>query len=461
MERSGPLSIVVAGASGYIGRALIPKLLQKFPQSQITALSRNRQVSDDARVTWQPCDLFSLKSLDAALPERVDLAFYLVHSMGPTAALDQGSFADYDLILADNFARGLKNKGLKQLIYLGGLIPENQTLSLHLQSRREIEEVFAEHALPTTLLRAGLILGDSGSSSQILFKLVRRLPVMLCPLWTQTLTTPVDLESVLWVLAECSLQPPHIGRSYDLASCHPITYVQIMTDTAQKMGLRRRFFAVPFFTSTLSRLWVSVITNSSRELVYPLIESLEHPMIAREAHLFPNLQQRTYFAMLNSLSLKSRKSGRAFLRFQAQRRTVRSVQRLPLPVGRDALWVKDLYLSWLPKFFSPFIQVYAESNKIIFSFLSRRIRLLEFELRPDRSNQDRQLLGISGGLLAHSENRGRLEFRTVLGRRYVLAAIHDFKPSLPWAIYRWTQALLHLWVMRAFARRLRSEPGVL
>ena len=133
-------TIVIAGASGYIGRALIPKLLKQFPSAEITALSRSQQLSEDPRVQWKACDLFSLKSIETALPEKADLAFYLVHSMGPTAQLDQATFADYDLILADNFARAAKKLSLQQLVYLGGLTPESTTLSLHLQSRLEVED---------------------------------------------------------------------------------------------------------------------------------------------------------------------------------------------------------------------------------------------------------------------------------------------------------------------------------
>ena len=138
-------NVVIAGASGYIGNALLPKIFEKFPNAQITALSRSAQKSDDPRITWKACDLFSLKSVEEAMPPSVDLALYLVHSMGPTAALDQGSFADYDLLLADNFARVLRTTKLRQMIYLGGLIPETAHMSLHLQSRLEMEDVFNQH----------------------------------------------------------------------------------------------------------------------------------------------------------------------------------------------------------------------------------------------------------------------------------------------------------------------------
>ena len=453
-------TIVVAGASGYIGKAIIPKLLEKFPTAQIIALSRSQQQSEDPRIRWKACDLFSLKSLEDALPAHAELALYLVHSMGPTAQLDQGSFADYDLILADNFARAISKIKLQQLIYLGGLIPPTQELSLHLQSRLEVEEAFAEFAIPTTVFRAALILGEAGSSFQILLKLVKRLPVMICPSWTQNLTTPVDLPRVLNSLTEASLASQHIGKTYDLAGCEPLTYLQMMQQTAKKLGVRRYFFSVPFFTPTLSRLWVSLITNTPKDLVYPLIESLEHPMVARKENLFgsePSLL--TYSDLLEKASMKIQ-MGKSMFRFKVQRKTVRSVQRLPLPSGANAEWVKEQYLDWVPRFLSPLVRVRKRNTILVFSAISNFPVLLELNLNLDRSDGDRQLLYILKGLLVAEDNRGRLEFRVVLNRRFVLAAIHDYRPSLPWFIYKYTQAQLHLIVMLAFARHLSKTKPV-
>jgi uncharacterized protein YbjT (DUF2867 family) len=451
------IRIAIAGASGYIGKALIPRLLEKFPRCEITALSRSQQDSDDPRVVWKACDLFSLKSLEEALPADVDLAFYLVHSMGPTAALDQGSFADYDLILADNFARAIRKTGLRQLIDLGGLIPRETTLSLHLQSRLEVEQTFKEYSLPTTVFRAGLILGDNGSSFQILLKLVKRLPVMLCPKWTQNLTTPIDLVSVLDSIAASALDSVSVGRTYDLAGCRPISYMRMMQETARRLGIRRLFIRVPVFTPTLSRLWVSLITNTSKDLVYPLVESLEHQMVAREDHLFDSgSQTREYFDLLDKATMKTH-AGQKSRPFRAQRKTVRSVQRLPLPVGKNAEWVKDQYMQWLPSFLKPLVRVRTAGHEVSFSVLGDRPILLDLFLSPERSTPDRQLLYIIKGLLVDEANRGRLEFREVLNRRFVLAAIHDYRPALPWYIYKYSQAVLHAFVMGAFGRHLKSK----
>lgn len=453
-QRTKSPTIVIAGASGYVGRALIPKLLKEFPNSEIVALSRSVQDSLDSGVSWRPCDLFSLKSLEEALPAKVDLAFYLVHSMGPTAQLDQGCFSDYDLILADNFARALKTTSFKQLVYLGGLIPEVKDLSLHLQSRLEVEETFAQHKLPITVFRAGLILGEGGSSFQILLKLVKRLPVMVCPQWTKTQTTPVDLSTVLDALVQSSLKPEHFNKVYDLAGCEPLTYMEMMKETARKLGLKRYFISVPFFTPTLSRLWVSLITNTPKDLVYPLIESLKHPMVARkEFSFFKDTSKKTYFELLEKASMKTHE-GRSLFQFKAQRKTVRSVQRLPVPSGKSAEWVMNQYVHWLPRFFYPFAIVSLNGNRVSFSVLLRKWVMLDLSLHKGRSSEDRQLLYIEGGFLMSDDTRGRLEFREVLNRRFVLAAIHNYTPSLPWFVYKYTQAWIHLFVMNAFRRYL-------
>jgi hypothetical protein len=311
--------------------------------------------------------------------------------------------------------------------------------------------------LPTTIFRAGLILGEAGSSFQILIKLVKRLPVMICPHWTQTLTTPVDLDTVLSALTSATSDPKHLGKTYDLAGCKPLTYMEMMNLTAKEMGLKRIFLSVPFFTPTLSRLWVSLITNSTKDLVYPLIESLEHPMLARPSNLYSTHESgRTYHDLLKNASFRS-KPGSPFFRFRAQRKTVRSVQRLLLPSGKTAKWVKDQYLTWLPRYLAPLISVKHNRHATVFSLFGSRLNLLELEMSEERSSPDRQLLYVIKGLLVSSKNHGRLEFRVVLNRRYIIAAIHDFKPSLPWYIYRYTQAKLHLIVMNAFASYLERS----
>ncbi|MBX9767542.1 MAG: sugar nucleotide-binding protein [Bdellovibrionales bacterium] len=448
------MDIVVAGASGYVGRGLIPKLLERFPQATIHALSRTLQPSDDPRVLWKACDLFSVDAVKSALPEKIAVAYYLVHSMGPTANLDQGHFADYDLLLADNFVRALAPLVPKQMIYLGGLIPQDNQISTHLKSRLEVEEVLTQAPWPTVVFRAGLILGEAGSSFQIMLKLVKRLPVMVCPAWTNTKTTPVDLASVIQALTSAAMEESHNQKVYDLSGCRPLTYLEMMKATAQKLGKKKLFLSVPIFSPNLSRLWVSLVTNTPKDLVYPLIDSLRHEMIARPSHRFPGLNaDREYSEILGSGRAASR-SARRLLKFQIKRNTVRSVQRMELPRGRSARWATKSYLEWLPKYLFPLVKAVLSRDTIRLCFLIRRWKLLELAVDAHRDREDLQQLSIVSGLLVAEGDRGILEFRTVLGGRYLLTAIHDYRPSLPWFIYIFTQARFHLLVMDRFRKQI-------
>lgn len=464
---SAPLHFLIVGASGYIGRALIDRLLATHPQATITALSRSHpprywHMQGFNRVAWKTCDLFVLSQVQEALQQPVDVAYYLVHSMSPTAQLDQGSFADYDLLLSEHFAKVLQKIGCGHLIYLGGLIPEDtRLLSPHLQSRLEVEKVFEHSGLPLTLFRAGMILGEYGSSFQILLKLINRLPVMLCPQWTQTLTTPVDLPQVLDALTESAGAPQHFGKTYDLKGCEALTYVELMAATAQHAGKRRLFFAVPYFTPTISRFWVSLITQTPKSLVYPLVESLQHAMVARDSHLFyplPPHRRVTYVDLLKTMNLKVHPSHKIF-HFHPQRNTVRSLQRLPLPPGKDAQWVAAFYEIFLSTFLKPLLRVQMHEGVLTFSLFFPSWVLLQLKRNQIDSHPDLQLFEIQKGWLVGDHNRGQLEFRVVFDRKYVIAAIHNYRPALPWFIYCYTQALVHLWIMRAFARKL-SHPSL-
>lgn len=449
------MTILIAGASGYIGRSLIPELLRQYPESRILALSRTARQSEDPRVEWRTCDLFSLKDIEGAMNQPIDAAFYLVHSMTPTAHLDQGHFKDYDLIMADNFARALLKQPRARLIYLSGLLPKEKKLSEHLASRREVEQVFARYPFPATTYRAGLILGEGGSSFEIMVKLVRRLPVMICPSWTQTLTTPVDLTTVINTLAEELRRPPEKARTFDFAGCKPLTYIEMMQQTAEWLGLKRRFIPVPFFTPTLSRLWVTLITGQPKELVYPLVQSLKYEMVARPDHLAGSAPAVDYRRLLTGLQKPSVEKSKR-VTFKPPPLMVRSVQRLPVR-GWSAEEVMNEYLHWLPRFFRP-LKVWADGERFVISFLFRKLELLAFQLSKERSTSDRQLLYIVGGILSGGGKRGRLEFREALGGRVILAAIHEFRPRLPWYIYQWTQAWIHLLTMRAFKWHLMRRP---
>lgn len=460
-------TLAIIGASGFVGSALIESLVQKN-QFKIVALSRSRKgeqrFENGAVVEWRTCDLFSLLEIEQAL-EGVDQAIYLVHSMLPSAALVQGSFSDLDLILADNFSRAAELLGLEQVVYLGGILPETSisTWSPHLKSRHEVEQVLASRQTPVTVLRAGLILGPGGSSSEMLQTLVERLPVMLCPKWTESLTSPVSLKRVVQTLIESVEKDQHKNKTYDLGEATPLNYQEMMQASAWVLNKRRLFFRIPLFSPGLSKLWVSLITGAPRNLVFPLVMSLKHTLIPSKDRLFPGLEMERTFSDMFMDAQKNRQTQieppRAYRNSPVQDKTVRSVQRLDLNDSSqvDAQDVAREYMRWLPKFLFPFLKVIVKGDSVRFCFIGLKNPALFLVLRPSRSTSDRQLFYIKGGWLAQKTNRGRLEFRVLQKPHVVLSAIHDFRPRLPWRIYKFTQALVHVWVMISFGRHLRKK----
>lgn len=446
--------IAIAGASGFVGRALIHHLSEN-PQtraSSIIALSRGRIEGLPRGVDSRQTDLFSSSSTHEAL-RGVHTAIYLVHSMLPSTGLFQGSFHDTDLLLADNFARACAANGVRRVIYLGGLVPSGH-ISLHLESRREVEDVLKSSGVPVTVLRAGMIVGPGGSSFELLQQLVRRLPVMLLPAWTQRQTQAVFIDDVVSVIAAAISGPEFQGRTLDLVNGEPLKYETLLRQMAQTLGLRRRMLHVPIDSTGFSKLWVSLFGSSSYSLVSPLIDSLKCDLPIGMPT--PEIAGLIRFKDFRSMVLETlrREAVHPISRGPGRRarthHTVRSVQRLPAVPDHDSSWIARQYLRWLPRMFRSLIQVSSdESNgRILFHVLLLPWPMLVLEAI------DEQRFRIAGGLLSSARNRGWLEFRQVDHRKYTLSAIHDFVPALPWPIYLLTQAPLHAWVMRRFGKAL-------
>jgi uncharacterized protein YbjT (DUF2867 family) len=459
------MKIAIAGASGFVGQMLIEDLKDEH---EIIALGRSQKQIEVAagnnQVEWRSCDLFSLLQTEQALIG-AEIGIYLVHSMLTRAKLTQSTFEDCDLLLADNFARAAQKVGLKRIVYLSGLIPAGKELSRHLESRREVEVALSSHGNVVTTVRAGLIIGAKGSSFQMLYLLVKRLPVMICPSWTRTRTQCIAAPDIVRLIRFCINDPRTLGRTFDAGNAEVVTYRELMRMLAEVMGKHRRFFSVPFFSPGLSRLWVQLITGGSRNLVRPLVESLRHEMVVGDSSLI-QMYGKPLESLRKSLAdcivgIKPtlRRSTRQRLKQLSGVPEVRSIQRLPLPHQHSAQWLAQAYFNWLPNFLWPLVLVEkgAEANWI-FRFAFLKIPLLVLSYSHERSTEDRQLFYIRGGLLSHRQQNehARLEFREVMGRSAGLAAIHEFKPSLPWFIYIVTQAWVHLWVMNNFRRHLRQ-----
>ena len=465
-------TVAIAGATGFVGTELRKALADDFDLVGLTrSATRAGRHDPGDPVEWRRCDLFSLLDLEHGL-EGADYAIYLVHSMLPSSRLTQGTFADLDLVLADNFARAAEHNGVKQVVYLSGLLPDDRSeLSKHLRSRFEVEQTLGARSVPVTTLRTGLVVGPGGSSLRILVNLVRRLPAMVLPSWTESDTQPVALRDVVRAVRLVLGHPAPYDGVFDVAGPEVMTYREMMERTARVMDLDRRMVGVPFITPRLSTLWVSLVSGSSRALAGPLVASLKHDMVVRDNPVqraiapdalgFEDALRASLDPDRHLLPDPRKPLRKPDDRAIREQRLVRSVQRFPLPPGRSAAWAAQEYLRWLDDVAGPFVrvEVVGQGDETVARFRVGPVPqpVLELTYSPDRSHPDRALFYVTGGLLHKpgSEHRGRLEFRQVLGGRTLLAGIHDFAPRLPWWLYQTTQALAHLFVMHEFGRHLR------
>ena len=380
--------------------------------------------------------------------------------MMPSTRLNQGDFEDTDILLADNFSRAAQDCKLKQIIYVGGILPkDDQSISKHLKSRYEVEKILGSRKTPLTSVRAGIIIGPSGSSFRIVQQLVKNLPLMACPEWTKSLNQPIDILNALEIIRWCIDNKSTFNKPLEIGGNQIITYMDLLKITAKKMNKKRLIFSLSFITIGLSKLWVSLITGTSKFLVSPLVESLKHKMTLNPENMV-NLPIN-YISVEDSVEKalypkdKVPKNPEFYPR-KIKENTVRSVQRIANPSNRTTDFIARIYPIWLTKRFADLIKANYDGKFIKFSFFS--LLLLELKVIKSRSDDNRKLFYITGGWLVKRTSLGWLEFRSVLNNEYMIAGIHEYVPSLPWYIYKYTQAKLHLIVMKRFEKFLFSVP---
>lgn len=452
-------TVAIAGATGFIGRWFMRRFRHKY---RFIALSRKpmSKAQADPNVEWRQVDLYSLSGSQEAL-EGAHYALYFVHSMRPSTRLNQGSFDNTDILLADNFVRAAEVNGIQQILFLSGILPEGPVPeSRPIRSRAEVEQTLKSTSVPLTTLRAGIIVGPGGTSFRIIEKLVDRLPVMLCPKWTLSETQPIGLNDTLAAIDQVLGNSDYYDADFDIGGHTVTSYFSMLKTVARLKGKKRWIFALPFNLPGLSRLWVALFSGLSPTLVSPIIETLRWDLRVKPNPLTKDCPPEQDFessvrqALDQAEVVPSLPIARGKVR-QEEKNTVRSVQRLPNPGDRSATWVARRYQTWLPRHFQYLLKVDQRGETSVFRIGS--FELLHLEFIPDRSDAKRQLFYIVGGQLVKRKDHGWLEFRSVLGGRYVIAAIHEFVPRLPWVVYNLSQALAHLWVMHHFGRYLNSQ----
>ena len=279
---------------------------------------------------------------------------------------------------------------------------------------------------------------------------------MACPSWTKSNNQPVDLRVALACIQHTLGNTSLYGRPLEIGGEQVVQYMDLLKLTAKEMDKKRWIFSVPFFSLGMSKLWVGLFSGSSPNFVSPLIESLRHDMTLKEQDflsVFPkfSLKETIKRALDTTVIIPKIPQGIAPVK---DKNTVRSVQRIANPGKKTSLWVAKKYPVWLSDMFGKIID--SKEDEKILKFTLLGIPLLQLEFIENRSDKNRQLFYITGGLLSKRSNTGWLEFRSILEGEYIITAIHEFVPRLPWIIYKYTQAKAHLYVMGQFEKYLSS-----
>lgn len=449
--------IVIAGSTGYVGEEFV-KSLGKTGEFEVVGISRSGQQNlEFENYTVKKANLFSLKETEYAL-NGGHIGVFLVHSMLPNDRLAQGKFADFDYIIADNFARTAKKYNFEKIIYLGGLIPDEKKLSKHLKSRLEVEQVLGSYGVPCISIRSGLIIGAMGSSFQMMLKLVERLPIMIIPAWGQNQTQVIGIKSVVESLTDAVTRATEKNKIIELGLSQITSYKEILQLTAKSLGKTRFFLIVKLRYTWLSKIWVSIISGAPRSLTSPLVDSLKHKMVMTGKEDFETFQpegQDLFTLLQETVREYEELRYRTPYAFMARKNIVgqvSSVQRSRLPVGVRATSAAHIYIDWLCSL--PFIHTTRGVEGAIFKApFFEPILILRFS--KERSSEDRALYYVTGGLLAKVHEKGRFEFRETRDGRGLITALHNYRPRLPWYIYTVTQAPVHVVIMTLFGLYMR------
>ena len=267
------MKVAVFGATGTIGTALLPVLARSH---DVVALSRREQKADGVKCLR--ADASDAESVRRAL-EGVDVAYYLVHSLG------KRDFEGRDRAAARTVAEQAARAGLRQLVYLGGLGDDSPELSTHLRSRLETEQELASGAVPLTTLRAAIVIGRGSAGFETIVALVDRLPAMVCPRWVGVRTQPIAIADVAEYLAGVCGHPQAIGESFDVGGPEVMTYREMIERIGVERGKRPLIVEVPVLTPRLSSYWLHLVTPVKASVARPLIEGLRNETVAKDERI--------------------------------------------------------------------------------------------------------------------------------------------------------------------------------
>ncbi|MEN8202634.1 MAG: SDR family oxidoreductase [Bacteroidota bacterium] len=281
------MKILLTGASGYIGKRLVRRLIENNYEVLCCVRDLDRISLPESivkKVSFLEIDFLDLPRLDS-LPKDIDGAFYLIHSMSQSTK----NFSDLEAEAARNFRDYMNEIPVKHVVYLSGIVNSNE-LSMHLQSRKNVEEILAEGNYNYSVLRAGIIVGSGSASFEIIRDLVEKLPIMLAPKWALTKSQPIAIRNVMEFLTEIIFHKESYNNSYDIGGPDILTYKDMLLQYAEVRQLKRKIIPIPLMSKRLSSYWLFFVTAVSYKLAANLVDSMKVEVVGQKNELHDNFE---------------------------------------------------------------------------------------------------------------------------------------------------------------------------
>ncbi|WP_340075511.1 SDR family oxidoreductase [Leptobacterium sp. I13] len=275
------MRILLTGATGYIGKRLLPALVDMGHEVVCCVRDRKRFNPPESirnNVTVVEVDFLKEESLEQ-IPHTIDAAYYLMHSMSSSS-----DYEKLEEISAKNFKKIIDQTQAHHVVYLSGIV-NNESLSKHLNSRKAVEEILSEGNYKLTTLRSGIIIGSGSASFEIIRDLVEKLPIMIAPKWLQTKCQPIAVRDVISFLTKSLFNPITYNNNFDIGGPDILSYKQMLLGYAKVRGLKRRIISVPIMTPKLSSYWLYFVTSTSYKLATSLVNSMKVEVICRDSQL--------------------------------------------------------------------------------------------------------------------------------------------------------------------------------
>ncbi len=275
------MRILLTGATGYIGKRLIPILLEMGHSLVCCVRDKQRvpeEIASHKRIDIIEVDFLKTETLHR-IPTDIDIAYYLIHSMSSSTKFEQ-----LEEDCAVNFKKCIEQTNTQQVIYLSGIVNDQQ-LSKHLQSRKNVEIKLQSDVYALTTFRAGIIVGSGSASFEIIRDLTEKLPIMVAPKWINTKSQPIGIRNVLEYLTKAIGNEKVYRQSYDIFGPNTLTYKDMMLQFAEVRKLKRTIISVPVMTPKLSSYWLYFITTTSYKLAKNLVDSMKVEVIGKPSDI--------------------------------------------------------------------------------------------------------------------------------------------------------------------------------